>query len=451
MSAILVEFVVILLLVLVNGVFAMSELAIVSARKSRLKQRGEHGDAGARVALELAESPNRFLSTVQIGITLVGVLAGAFGGATLASVLSDAFADVPALAAYNEALGLAVVVLMITYMSLVIGELVPKQIAIQDPERVAAIVARPMRLLSVVVAPFVGLLSASTGVIMRLLRIQPGDEPPVTEEEIRILMDQGTRAGVFETVEQDLVESVFQLDDRYISAFMTPHTDLVWLDVRDTPDKIRHTIRESGHSHFLVCAGGLDQVLGVVHTKDLLIASMEGTPLVLADHLHPPHFVPENVIASRVITLFKQRDTPLLVVIDEHGGVQGIVTQHDLLEAFVGDMPSPGDPAHDRAVLREDGSWLFDGLLHIDEVKERLDLNNLPKDEAGVYETLGGFMMSVIGRIPTEGDKFEWSGWIFEIVDMDQRRVDKVLAHRVPISYPGDLPSAGPDQRGPAR
>ncbi len=430
MSAILVEFVVIVILVLINGVFAMSEIAVVSSRKSRLKQRGEGGSAGARVALELAESPNRFLSTVQIGITLVGVLAGAFGGATLARVLAEGFDDVPLLAPYSKALGLGLVVLMITYLSLVIGELVPKRIAIQDPERIAAMIARPMRLLSKVAAPAVALLSLSTGFVIRLLRIRATDEPPVTEDEIRMLMDQGTRAGVFETVEQDLVESVFQLDDRYISAFMTPHTDLVWMDVRDTPEKILRTIRDSGHSHFLVCAGGLDHLLGIVHAKDLLIASLEETPLVLADHLHPPHFVPENVVASRVIALFKGRDTPLVIVIDEHGGVQGIVTQHDLLEAFVGEMPSGNDPAHERAVMREDGSWLFDGLLHIDEVKERLNLRTLPKDEAGVYETLGGFMMSMIGRIPTESDTFEWSGWVFEVVDMDGRRVDKVLARR---------------------
>lgn len=439
MSTILVEFVFIFALIMLNGVFAMSELAVVSARKTRLKQRSDEGSATARAALELAESPNRFLSTVQIGITLVGVMTGAFGGATLARILGDAINDVPALAPYSTAIGLGIVVLLITYMTLVLGELVPKRIAMQNPERVAMLVARPMHALSRLTAPAVSLLSASTSLVIHLLRLQDSDEPPITEEEIRILIDQGRQAGVFERVEQDLVESVFALDDRHVSAFMTPHTEVTWLEVDATLDDIRETIAGSRHSSFPVCRGGLDQLLGVVHTKDLLVRVLASEPLVLTDHAQPPYFVPENIAASRAIPMFKEHETQLLIVIDEHGGVQGVLTQHDLLEAFVGDMPSAGDPVSERALLREDGSWLFDGLLHIDEVRERLDTPEFPRHDQGDYQTLGGFMMAMIGCIPQETDAFEWGGWVFEVIDMDERRVDKVLVRRAPLPAPDDV------------
>lgn len=436
MSAILVELVIIIVLVVFNGIFAMSELAVVSARKARLAQRRDEGSNSARIALALANAPDRFLSTVQIGITLIGVMAGAFGGATLSSVIAEALEDVPLLAPYSDAIGLGSVVLLITYLSLVIGELVPKHIAMQNPEGVAILVARPMRTLSRLAAPVVTLLSASTSAVIRLLRLPDSDEPPITEEEIRILIDQGTRAGVFQAVEQDLVESVFALDDRNISAFMTPHTEVVWLDSTSPLEEIRQIIDESSHSCFPVCQGELDNLLGIVHTKHLLVHSMAGEPLLLTDHLQPPQVVPENIAASRAIPMFKQRDTQLLIVIDEHGGIQGVVTQHDLLEAFVGDMPSAGDPGNRRAVLREDGSWLLDGLLHIDEVKERLQIDDFPKDEQNVYQTLGGFIMTMIERIPQESDTVEWAGWAFEVVDMDLRRVDKVLASKLSSSAP---------------
>ncbi len=436
MSVILVEILVIVVLVLFNGVLAMSELAVVSARKTRLQQQRDEGNGGARVALELIESPTRFLSTVQIGITLVGVLAGAFGGATIAAAIGDALADVALLAPYAKAIGLGVVVLAITYLSLVLGELVPKRIALQNPERVASLVARPMRVLARLASPAVTFLSASTAAVLRVLRIHDSDEPPITEEEIRLLIDQGTRAGVFATVEQDLVESVFQLDDRHVSAFMTPHLDVVWLDADATPEDIQAAITDSRFSAFPVCDGSLDQPLGIVHAKDLLARCLAGEQPVLTEHLYAPRFVPENIAASRAIYLFKEHETHMLLVIDEHGGIQGVLTEHDLLEAFVGEIPSSGQPDDVRAVQRADGSWLMDGMLHIDEVKERLGVRSFPEAEEGVYETLSGFVMQQIERIPVEGDRFDWGGWTFEVVDMDERRVDKVLVQQSDVASP---------------
>jgi putative hemolysin len=440
LSAIVLELLVILGLLVLNGIFAMSELAIVSARTARLKQASDEGSMGAQVALELTESPTRFLSTVQIGITLVGVLAGAFGGATLAEVLAEGLAEIALLEPYAHALGLGMVVVLISYLSLVIGELVPKRLAMQNPERVASLIARPMRRLAHVVGPVVALLTLSTNVVLRMLRVRDVTTPPVTEEEIRILLEQGTQAGVFEANEQHMVERVFQLDNRHVSALMTPRTEVMWLDVRATVAEIRETLMRTSYSCLPVCAGSLDRVIGTVHAKDLLRRCLRGAPPALTERLTPPSFVPENVIAARVIGLFKAHETHMLIVIDEYGGVQGIVTEHDLLEAFIGDIPSMGDAAEHRAVQRDDGSWLLDGLLHIDEVKAQLGITNLPEDNMGVYETLAGFMLNYFARIPQEGDTFEWGGWVFEVIDMDDHRIDKVLARLKAPESAGDAP-----------
>lgn len=438
MSAAL-EIVIVLLLIVLNGVFSMSELAVMSSRRARLQQRANEGSIPARAALDLSLSPNRFLSTVQIGITLVGVLAGAFGGATISGLLSDQFAQVDWLARYSDALGLGLVVLVITYLSLVIGELVPKRLALQNPEQVAMIVAQPMNMLSMITGPLVKLLTTSTNVVVRLLGVQKSDEPPITEEEIRILLEEGTQAGVFRTTEQDMVESIFRLDNRLVSSLMTPHTEMLWLDVDAPPDTIKHTIMRSGHSAFLVGRGSLDNLAGLVRVHDLLAACFSGEPLTLEKHLRRAHFIPENASASKAVELFKEIDDRILVVIDEYGGIQGLVTEYDILEAIVGTMP--GQPDVPQAVQREDGSWLMDGLLTIDEVKDRLHLRELPGEERGTYHTLGGFVMSQIGQIPTTGQLFEAGGLRFEVVDMDGRRVDKVLVMAVPES-----PSAGDDQ-----
>ena len=430
------EIVIVLVLILFNGVLAMSEMAVVSSRKVRLQQQANEGRKSAQTALALIESPNNFLSTVQIGITLVGVLAGAFGGATVASLISEQVAQVEALAPYSDALGLGTVVLAITYLSLVFGELVPKRLALQNPERVAMLIARPMQILSKIAFLGVKVLAASTNAVLRILGVRPDSAPPVTEEEIRLLLEEGTQAGVFRETEQDMLESVFRLDDRHVSALMTPHTELIWLDVNDTVEENVQRIVQSGYSSYPVCEDGLDNLLGIVRAKDLIVGFLDGRGLDLRTSLHPPVFVPESATASRVVELLKQAEEHVVLVIDEHGGIQGMVTEHDMLEAIVGDIPSPGDAGGEEAVQREDGSWLMDGLLHIDEAKELLGLRTLPGEERGSYQTLGGFVMAQAGRIPTTGDCFRWNNLRFEVVDMDGLRVDKVL-----ISVESDGPS----------
>lgn len=443
MSAIVLEAVILACLILLNGVFALSEMALVSARKVRLLERANRGHSGARAALQLAESPNRFLSTVQIGITLVGVLAGAFGGATLSSVLADGFARVDALAPYSDALGFGVVVLIITYGSLVIGELVPKRIALQNPERVAELVARPMNGLAVLTAPVVRLLSASSNGVVRLLGVRPSDEPPITEEEIRILIRQGAQAGVIKPAEQDMVESVFRLDDRRVSAFMTPHTEIEWLDINDSVDVLRRKLAASPYSSLPVCRDELDNLLGVVRTRDLLAASLSGEPLSLEAHLRQPRFVPETVPVSRAVELIKGAADTVVVVIDEHGSIQGLITGHDILEAIVGDIPTSDEPYEPDVVTRSDGSLLLDGLMDIEDVCRLLKLDSLPGVERGHFHTLGGFIMSQAGAIPTEGECFRWGGYRFEVVDMDGHRVDKLLVARDPDAAAGESGGQG--------
>lgn len=428
MSSIILETLAICFLVVLNGIFAMSELAVMAARKARLRELSNSGSHTARVALDLAESPDRFLSTVQIGITLVGVLAGAFGGATLARVLGDRLGEIEPLARYSQALGLGLVVAAITYLSLVVGELVPKRLALQNPERVASLVALPMHWLSMLAFPLVRFLSLSTNLLLGVLGIEQADDRPVSEEEIRIMIEEGTQAGVFRLDEQDMVESVFRLDDQRINALMTPHTEIVWLEVDDTPEQIRDKIASSGHSRFPVCHEGLDHVLGIVRTQHLLADCLAGRPFDLLAHISEPRFVPETVTASRIVDLFRRSDDHLILVIDEHGSIQGLITEHDVLEAIVGDIPSWGETVEPAAVRRPDGSWLLDGLMNIDQVKELLGIANLPDKDRGQYQTLGGFIMSRLGVIPSVGACFRWGGFRFEVVDMDGRRVDKVLA-----------------------
>jgi putative hemolysin len=418
---------IILLLVLANGLFSMSEMAVVSSRKVRLQQHAEEGRRGATMAYELANNPNRFLSTVQIGITLIGILAGALGGATVATRIGAYLAQISWLAPYSEAIAVALVVLGTTYLSLVIGELAPKRLALNDPERIAMAVSGLMRSLSVVASPAVRLLSASTDLILRILGVKPSLEPPVTEEEIKVLLEQGTEAGVFEAAEQDLVESVFTLGDRRASALMTPRHEVAWLDVEDPPEVLERKIVDCPYSRFPVAQGSLDNVLGEVDAKDLLARSLAGEPFNLRAMVRKPLYVPEIMPALKVLEVFKQSGTQMAMVLDEYGSIQGLVTLTDILEAIVGDIPSAEELAEPPVVQREDGSWLLDGMLPVDEFKELFQLEDLPGEEQGLYQTLGGFVMSQIGRIPTAADHFEWLGLRFEILDMDGPRVDKVL------------------------
>ncbi|WP_445635354.1 Hemolysin [Nostoc sp. DSM 114161] len=427
MSSITFEILIILVLIIANGIFSMSEMAIVSARKVRLQQLANQGDAKARVALKLAESPNNFLSTIQVGISLIGILTGAFGGATIANRLAVYVRLVPVLAPYSEPVSFGIVVLIITYLSLIIGELVPKRLALNNPEGIAAFVAIPMRALSAIASPMVHLLSASTDMVLRLLGVTQSTEPQVTEEEIKILIEQGTEAGTFEEAEQDMVERVFRLGDRPVSYLMTPRPDIVWLDLDDTAEENRQKMVDSAYSRYPVCQGGLDNVLGVIPVTDLLARSFRGEQLDLTVGLRQPVFVPESTRGLKVLELFKQTVTHMALVVDEYGVIQGLVTLNDIMSEIVGDVPSTDGQDQPQAVQREDGSWLLDGMLPVEEFLELFEMEEWESEERGSYQTLGGFVITHLGRIPTAADHFEWEGMRIEVMDMDGNRVDKVL------------------------
>ena len=431
MTHFVLETLVIFLLIAANGLLAMSEIAIVAARKARLQQSANAGDARARAALELATHPNRFLATVQIGITLVGILAGAFGGATLAHEIEGLASSVPSLTPYAGIIGFGVVVVAITFFSLVLGELAPKRIALAHAERIASTMAVPMGFLCSLAFPFVRLLGISTDLVLRIFKIKPSLEPHVTQEEIKILVEQGTELGIFEESEQDMIEGVLRLDERPIGAFMTPRTQMVWIDAADSPEVLRAKIVNSRHSRFPVIQGSFDNVLGIVSAKDILKQSLGGQPTNLRQALGPPLFVPETASALKVLDLFKREGTHFALVTDEYGGIQGLVTDRDILEAIVGELPSRDEPHEPEVTVRADGSWLVDGLLDIDKLKEIIATDLLPDEESGRYHTVSGFMMTQLGGIPATGEHFEWEGFRFEVMDMDGRRVDKVLIAKV--------------------
>ena len=417
----------IFVLLVANGLFSMSEMAVISSRKTKLQQLANEGDKKASAALDLANEPNHFLSTIQIGITLIAMLTGAFGGATISEHLAAQLNKIPSLTPYSEAISLTIVVLSLSYFSLIIGELAPKRLALHNPERIASVVAGPMRFLSLVAFPIVRLLSLSTDLVVRVLGIKSPNESLVTEEEIQILLQEGTEAGVFEEAEQDMVEGVFRLGDRRVSALMTPWTEVVWLDVNDSPEEILRTLTDSSYSRFPVCDGGLNNVLGVVSAKDLLVRSLAGHPLDLKATLHKPLFVPESMAASTLLERFKGSRSHLALVIDEYGGLAGLVTINDILEEIVGDI-GLDEP---QAVQRQDGSWLLDGMLLVEDFMKLFNVSKLPDE--GEYQTLGGLVMMRIGRVPSAGDGFEWDRFRFEVMDMDGNRVDKVLMQVAPL------------------
>jgi putative hemolysin len=434
MSEIVLELSVILLLIGLNGIFAMSEIAIVSARQVTLKQRAEAGQFGYQKALELSSDPNRFLSTVQIGITLIGVFAGAFSGVTVAQKLADVLRDLPYVDRSATAISLALVVMAITFLSVVVGELVPKRIALHRPERMSALIARPMYWLSRAAGPVVSLLSITTEVILTILRIPVSQTQSVTEEEIRGLAEQGSLAGVIEEAEYDMVERVFALDDIAMNALMTPRPEIVWLDIRASESDIRTIIDESRHSLFPVCDQDLDHVLGIVSAKDLLSDCMAERPSDIASVMEKPLFLPENMRVLTALGRFKQTGYHMALLIDEYGNVEGLVTLIDILEALVGDIPTPDEIVEPPIVEREDGSYLVNGLIAIDEFKKAFDIRALPGEDD--FLTLGGFVISILGRLPLVGDYFGWGGLRFEVIDMDGRRVDKVLVETVPEAEP---------------
>ena len=427
MTNVVIQILLILVLILVNGVLAMSETAVVSSRKARLQQRAEDGDERAQEVLKLANDPSDFLSTVQIGITLVGILSGAFGGATVAQYLENWMKTIPWLAPYAASLSLALVVIVITYLSLVIGELVPKQLALFNPEDVSSRIAGPMRSLSRLAAPLVRLLSASTRAVLRLLGVSSSREPSVTEEEIKVMIEQGTTAGVFNQAEQNMVEGVFRLADRRVGTLMTPRTEIYWLDLEDTPETIRQTVFHSPYSNLPVGRGDLDHVEGIVQAKDLLAQSLANDHLDVSGAIKLAQFVPESLPALQVLERFRASGIHIALVIDEFGGLQGLVTIMDVLEAIVGEMPMAGGVEDAEIVRRPDGSWLLSGMLPVDEFMAVMNVKMLPEFDRGGYETLGGFVMAHLGRIPVSGDRFELGEIKFEVMDMDGMRVDKIL------------------------
>lgn len=425
MPSIGLEIVVIVLLILLAGFFVMAETAVIASRRARLQQRTRDGDKKASAALRLAENPNRFLPTVQIGITLIGILTGAVGGAALANPLARELAKLPLLGPYAGSIALVIVVILIAYFSILLGELIPKRLALQSPERIASNVAGVIKLIGAVFSPIVWFLGKSTDAVLHLFRIKHADEPPVTEEEFLVQLDQGTQAGVFEEAEQDMVEGVFSLSDRRINSLMTPRNEIVWLNVNDTGPEVRRRIAESQFSRFPVGEDSLDKVLGVVKAKDVLLADLKDGK-ELKQIVRSPIFIPETAFGSRALEMFKEGKAEIMLVIDEFGVVQGLVTIFDLIEEIVGEV-GPEEP---QATQRQDGSWLLDGMLPVDEFKEIFNIRRLPDEEE--YETLGGFVMMHLGRIPVASDQFDWNGLCFEVIDMERNRVDKVLVTTIP-------------------
>ncbi len=426
------EIIILLLLIVLNGLFAMAEMSVVSSRKTRLRQWANEGNVAAQRALELATYPDRFLSTTQVGMTLIGVLVGALGEKTLVESLSAYLRRYSAIEPYSGTLAFAIVVIAITYVTLVVGELVPKRVALHHPEKYASLLSGPLSMVSRAAGPVVHLLSGSTRFVLKLLRAKPQAGPPVTEEEVKIILEQGTEAGIFEEAEHDMMKKLLKLGDRDVSALMRPRRDVVWLDIDDDWSETRRKMATSSYSRFPVAQGTLDNVMGVVQTKDLLTRSLAGARLDLREAIRPPLFVPEGLPALKLLEMFKKSRTHIALVVDEYGGVEGLVTLNDVLEDIVGDVASADMPVEKMAVQRTDGSWLLDGMIQIDDMKDLLKLPALPEEDSGNYNTLGGFVMLQMGRVPVTGDQFDTQGFRFEVVDMDEKRVDKVLVSKLP-------------------
>ena len=432
-------------LVLLNGVFAMSEIAIVSSRRARLVQMADAGSSGAQRALQLSSQPTRFLSSVQVGITSIGILNGAIGEAAVVTRLNAFFLQVPSLAPYAHVLAMSTMVVGLTYVSLIVGELVPKRLALTHPERIAGIIARPMQILSTVAQPLVLLLSVSTETILRVLRVRPVKTPAVTVEEIKVLVEQGAEEGVFEPTEQELVTNVLNLDQRQVGSVLTPRSTVAYLDVRDSVETNREKLRNAQHNVLPLCDGGLNHVLGFVRATKLLEQALGTNVLDLPSIAEPALYVPETMSLMKLLERFKRTHLPLALVVDEFGDVEGLVSLTDVTEAIVGDLPSePGEEP--LIVRREDGSWLMDGSLDIDTVLRTLDDDSLlSAEDRQHYHTLGGLAMLALDRVPQIGDTFERGPYRFEIVDMDGNRVDRLLVARtLPApSEGGDSTDAG--------
>lgn len=423
-------------LILLNGAFAMSEMALTASRKARLQVLVESGEGGAQAALDLHENPTKFLSTVQIGITSIGVLNGIVGEAAFSKPLAlwiDATLPVEPETAQWLATGL--VVLIITVLTIIFGELVPKRLGQMFPETVARLVARPMNWLSTATRPLVLLLGASTEGVLRLFGLHGRAARGVTEEEIAASLEEGVDAGVIEAQEHQMVRNVFRLDDRQIGSMMVPRAEIAWLDSQAPVEETLAVMAAHGHSRYPVCRGGLDDVIGVLPAHRLVGSLAQGRPLDLGEHLQPPVFVPETLTGMELLDHLRASSTELVFVVDEYGAVQGLISERDVLEAITGEFAAPaGEDAW--AVRRADGSWLMDGLIPVPELKDRLELRDLPEEDRGRYNTLAGMIMLLLGRLPQTADSVEWEAWRFEVVDLDGKRVDKVLA--TPLAQIGE-------------
>jgi putative hemolysin len=424
------ELLVLALLILLNGFFAMSEIAIVSARKVRLQEMAKAGKRGAAAALMLIDDPVRFLSTVQVGITLVGIVAGVYSGATFAEPLAEYLKRVTPITTYSEEIAFILVVVAVTYFSLVIGELVPKRVALNHAETIAAAVAPLMNLLAIVGAPFVWFLGASTHAVLALLRLKPASDSAVTEEEVKALIAEGAMAGVFQPAERELIEGVLRMGDRAVRSIMVPRPAVVWLDVEDKPEQVFAAIAESGHSRYPVARGDIEDVIGVAHTKDLLEQQRKTGTIDLAAAAREAPYVVDRMPVLRLLERFKSSSVHMAIVVDEHGSFEGIVTPTDILTTIAGDLPQSEEEEEPEAVQREDGSWLIDGMMMVDDAERTLGLEGMSGE--GDFNTIAGFVLHELGHLPVAGEHFDWRGWRFEVVDLDGRRIDKILVQAPP-------------------
>lgn len=432
------ELLIILLLVLINGVFSMSEIALVSSRKSRLEAFARNGDKQAKAALELANSPNRFLSTVQIGITLIGILTGVYSGDKITSDLEATLGNVPFISPYQHSVAVGLVVLLITFLSLVLGELVPKRIGLSNPEGIAKFVAKPMNVLSRITSPFIALLSFASDLLIRILNIKP-NESSVTEEEIKSLIQEGTSGGVFEEIEQEIVHNVFQLGDRRVTSLMTNRQEIVWLDIEDSVEENKAKVFETKHAVYPLCRGTVDNVLGLIYIKDLIGEDVDERIASLHTLKREPVYLPESNRAYQALEKFKEYRVFFGIIVDEYGGLMGVVTMHDIMDALVGDI-SEEDEYETDIFKREDGTYLIDAQLPFDDFVQYFEVNVHDADRKDLvgFNTLGGFALHILEDIPETGETFRWKHFDFEIIDMDKSRIDKILVKKNEIIEPND-------------
>lgn len=434
MASTWLELLILFVLLLVNGAFAAAEIAIVSSKRVTLQQRYNNGDRRAAMVLDLMNQPTRLFSTIQIGITFIGIAAGAFGGATLAVSVSKYLQNYPFLKEYAAALGFAIVVIFVSFLTLIIGELVPKRLAFNAPEQIALIAARPLAIIATVSGPVISILSGATELVLRVLGVKTSNRNEITEEEIRILIKQGAETGLFEEAEHDLVERVLKLDDRRITAIMTPKNKMIWLNTEDSIENNQRKVMENNFTRFLVCNGNLERILGVAHVKELLRNCYGGNPFDIETHLEPVMFLTENLRVLECLLKFKESRESVAVIINEYGSVQGMVTITDFLKAIIGTVSSLDQVAVHATIQRDDGSWLIEGSAPVDRLKEIMQVDLLPGEDRDNFATVAGFVMYYLDRLPREGETFYWDKWRIEIIDMDGLRIDKVLLIR-----PGEI------------